>query len=185
MGDSLADAEEATVTSTPPAFTDITDDQFVIVWNESCDSESGSIGGEVTGGVSGHGVLAVTSVTAVDTTGTANGSFADGWEYTFNITVPDNETNLSMKFADWMSVVGAHIIPVANNMRISSAQADNGGATVLLTAANLYSSPALHMVTDLDTGTNGIQVQVTVEVAIPTGSANGSYTTNYGVQTQP
>lgn len=185
VGSSLSEAENAPVTMTAPAFTNIVTDQFVIVWNEDCSTNEGEIEGEVIGGVSGNGTLEVTSITAVDTSATANGSFADGWEYVFNITVPSNETNLSMKFADWMRNNGGGVIPVANNMRLSSAQADNGGAYVMLTAANVYSTPALHMTGDLDTNAFGHQVQVTVEVAVPAGSANGTYSTNYGVQTLP
>ena len=70
-------------------------------------------------------------------------------------------------------------------MRISSAQADNGGATILLTAANTYSSPELTMTGDLDAGTDGLQVQVVVEVAVPSDTFNGTYSTSYGVRTLP
>ncbi len=146
---------------------------------------TGTIGGGVTGGQSATGDLAVTSVTAVQTSAIADGTFTNGWKYLFNITVPTDETNLSMKFADWMSTVGSSIIPVAGNMRISSAQADNAGATVLLTAANTYATPALHMTGDLNSSTPGLQVQIEVDAAVPPGSVNGAYTTSYGVQTLP
>ena len=100
----------------------------------------GTIGGTVTGGTDlVHGVLSVTGVTAVTTTAIADGTFASGWKYVFNITVPTNETNLSMKFGDWTN--GSSTLSAANNMRISSAQADNSGATVLVTGANTYTLP--------------------------------------------
>lgn len=143
---------------------------------------TGQINGTVTGGV-GTGVLAVTSIETVDSTATADGTFANGWKYVFNITVPTNEVNLAMKFDNWTIVGGGSTIPAANNIRISSPQANNAGATVLVTAANTYTIPALVMVTDLDPVLAGIQVKVTVEAAVPVGSTNGSYTTNYGVQT--
>ena len=142
----------------------------------------GTIGGTVTGGAP-YGVLGVTSITTVNNTATADGSFSDGWKYLFNITVPTNEPNLAMKFADWALTGGTGTIPVANNIRISSTQADNSDATVLLTAADTYSTPTLHMTGDLDSTTPGMQVQVLVETAIPLNSTNGSYTTNYGVST--
>ena len=145
--------------------------------------QSGTIGGTVTGGAT-VGVLAVTGVTAVKTTAIANGTFSDGWEYTFNITVPTNETHLAMKFANWLSTVGSSTLPVANNMRISSLQADNGGATVLVTAADTYTVPTLNMTGDLDPAHDGKQVQVKVEVAVPSSTINGSYSTSYGVKTE-
>jgi len=146
-------------------------------------STTGTIGGTSTGGQS-TGTLAVTGVTAVKTTGIADGTFADGWQYVFDITVPTDQTNLAMKFADWLSTSGSSTIPVANNMEISSAQADNNGAEVLITGSNVYSSPTLHMTTDLDPTTAGDQVQITVQVALPSSTVNGSYTTSYGVRSQ-
>ena len=73
---------------------------------------------------------------------------------------------------------------VANNMRISSEQADNDGATVTITAANEYSDD-LRMVEDLDPAMPGLQVQVLVEVRIPTGTDDGSYVTSYGIRSMP
>ncbi len=83
-------------------------------------TSTGSIGGTVTGG---PGALAVTSITPVQTSATADDTYADGWSYIFNITVPTNEPNLSMKFADWMSSTTASVIAAGGNMQISSAQA--------------------------------------------------------------
>ena len=79
----------------------------------------------LTGTVTGTGVLNVNSITSVKTNATADGSFANGWIYTFNITMPTNEPNLSMQFADW---TGAGTIPAGGNMQISSAQANNSGS---------------------------------------------------------
>jgi hypothetical protein len=143
---------------------------------------NGTMGGTVTGGAS-VGVLAVTSVTPVNNSATADGTFTNGWKYIFNITVPTNEPNLTMKFANWAIDGGGSAIAVANNMRISSSQADNGDATVLSTVAGAYSTPALHLTGDLNSALDGMQVQVLVETAIPLNSVNGSYTTSYGVNT--
>ncbi|MHB8710566.1 MAG: IPT/TIG domain-containing protein [Minisyncoccota bacterium] len=142
-------------------------------------STTGSISGTV-----GQGILAVTSITPIHTSATADGTYANGWSYLFNITVPTNEPNLSMKFANWFNSVASSTIPVAGNMKISSAQAAST-APVVITAANAYSSPALDMIGDTSTGTPGMQVQVLVQVAVPIGTVNGSYTTMYGVQTLP
>ncbi len=170
-GNTYAEAASKTPTMSQPVFENLQSNKHVIVWNDDCSITNGE--------------LQVTSIDSVDTTAKANGSFADGWVYVFNITAPTNEPNLAMRFSDWLKNGGNGTIPVANNMRISSAQANNGGATILLTGSNIYSSPALHMTGDLSTTTVGRQVQITVEVAVPSGTPNGSYTTNYGVRSTP
>lgn len=188
-GDTLAAAQTAQISTTAPNLTNITTDKYIIIWNTTCNNNvvggtngAGRLVGQVTGGTQ-PGSLHVDSVVAVDTTAVADGTFANGWQYTFNVTIPTNESNLAMKFSDWTRIGGGGIIPAANNIRISSAQADNSGATVLVTGANIYSSPTLHMITDLDPSTPGTQVQVKVEVAVPSTTPNGSYATNYGVKT--
>jgi hypothetical protein len=142
----------------------------------------GILSGTVTGGTEpqGNGVLAVTGITAVKTIATADGTFPNGWEYTFDITVPTNETHLSMDFADWLN--GTNVLPVANNMRISSAQASSL-LPVMVTGAGVFTTPTLDMIGDLDPLTAGKQVQVKVEVAVPATTVNGPYTTTYGIKT--
>jgi hypothetical protein len=171
-GNSAAEAMAASATTTVPSFSNLGQDKYVIVWNQSCPGNGGS---------NQNGSLAVTSITPVQTIATADGTFADGWVYTFNITVPATEPDIALKFSDWASMVGSNTMPVANNIRISSMQA-SATSTVMLTAANAYSIPSLHIVRDLDPNMPGMQVQVKVEVAIPSGTVNGSYTTNYGVR---
>lgn len=189
VGSSLAQAKDASVSSSSPSFTNLQSDMYVIVWNESCDDDTatttGDLVGQVTGGSTGgeDGELAVTSIEAEDTTAVANGTFADGWKYRFHITLPSDESDLAMKFENWIHTNGSSTIPVANNMRISSAQASSTGP-VVLSAANTYSSPSLAMITDLDPEEDGMQVEVLVEVAVPAGTLNGSYSTNYGVRSE-
>jgi hypothetical protein len=183
-GSTLALAQAATPTTTPPSFTNMVNDEYVIVWNNDCAQLTGPIGGTVTGGASGTGVLAVTSITPVQTTATADDTYGNGWSYKFNITVPTNEPNLSMDFADWFNSTSSNTLLTAGDMQISSPQADNNGAVIPITAANVYSAP-LHMTGDLVPGTDGLQVQVLVQVKIPTTTVNDSYITNYGVQTTP
>ena len=178
-GTTMTEAMNATPSMAKPSFTNMQQDKYVIVWNRDCALPEGEIGGDV---VIGDAQLEVTSIDMIKTTAIANGTFADGWEYVFNITAPMDEQNIAMKFSDWLQTDGNDTIPVANNMRISSLQADNGGSTILLTAPNVYSTPYLHMIGDLEPQTAGRQVEITVEVAVPNGTANGSYTTSYGVR---
>jgi hypothetical protein len=184
-GDTLGSAILASTTTSSPNLTGITSDKYVIVWNHDCASSTGGIGGDVTGGSNPEGSLFVTGVTVNQSTAIADGTYPNGWSYTFNITVPANEQNLSMRFADWFNATASSTIATANNMQISSLQADNGNAVVPITAANTYSSPALHMTGDLSTSTPGMQVQVLVQVKVPINSINGSYTTTYGIRTLP
>ncbi len=141
------------------------------------------LGGTVGGGTQPGGTLTVNSITPIKTTATADNTYENGWSYMFDITVPTSEPNLSMMFSNWMDTA-SDTLPVADNMRISSAQASNTDP-VTITAANMYSSPALHIVGTTSTTTPGYHVQVLVEVKVPLNTVNGTYTTNYAVQTQP
>lgn len=122
--------------------------------------------------------LAVTSIDAVKTSATANNNFTDGWKWIFNITVPNGEDKLQMKFADWAN--GSATIPAASNIRLYSAESINAsttGTAITVSAANTYSGELT-----LDP-TKGQHVQVAVEIRVPSGTASGSYSTSYGVQT--
>jgi hypothetical protein len=113
---------------------------------------------------------------------TADDSYTNGGSWTFLITVPTSETNLALKFGDWVS--GANSIATANNVRIYSAQssnATNASSSVAITASNTYSSNLL-LTGDIDPNTEGRQVQVTVDLRVPVSTQGGSYSTSYGVQ---
>ena len=143
------------------------------MWNQFCGNATTS-----------DAALHVDSIDAQQTSAIAIDTYADGWRYVFHITDPNSEENLSMRFSDWVGLNASNTIPVANNMRISSAQASNPGP-VTLTGANVYSTPAFIMTTDLNPSMPGRQVDVLVEVKIPTGTQNDTYTTTYGVQSLP
>lgn len=173
-GSSVEEAEEGmTTTTSSVTLENLQEDQFIIVWNETCEGEDTP---------PGEGNLVLTSVNALDTDGRATGDYENGWSYRFNLTVPTDEENVAFRFSDWTS--GSDVLPVATNMRISSEQADNDGATVTLTAANVYSAN-LRMIEDLNPSMPGLQVAVLVEVRIPSGTNNGSYITNYGIRSTP
>jgi hypothetical protein len=175
-GDSLAAAQAATPTTTSPSLTDIGGNKYVIVWNASCTATST--------GTTTDAALHVDSIEALKTTAIANDTYEDGWRYLFHITDPNSEENLSMRFSDWVGQNASNTIPVANNMRVSSAQASNPGP-VTLTGSNVYSTPAFIMTTDLNPSMPGRQVDVLVEVKTPVGTQNDTYTTTYGVQSLP
>ncbi|OGI95223.1 hypothetical protein A2917_01050 [Candidatus Nomurabacteria bacterium RIFCSPLOWO2_01_FULL_42_17] len=145
--------------------------------------DDGTIEGDVTGGSDGEsGTLAVTSITQEQSIATANGTFEDGWIWTFNVTVPTNETSLQMKFDDWMHANGTNSITAGSNIRISSQQASDT-SPVVIGASSTYSTPALNITGDTDSSAAGRQIQVKVETRVPSGTLNGSYSTNWGILT--
>jgi len=125
--------------------------------------------------------LVVTGIDAVKTYATADDSYINGWSWTYHITVPTSETQFKMKFSDFVS--GANSIAAASNIRFYSAQASanaNSANPVTISAADTYSA-AITLDADLEPTTAGRQIEVTVEMKVPTGSAGGSYSGSYGV----
>jgi hypothetical protein len=132
----------------------------------------------------GDGTLAVTGISTTRSYATANDTWASGWAWTFNITVPTTETSFAMKFDNWTS--GANTIAAADNIRFYTAQStahDTTGESVIIDAAGTDST-AIELDGDADANTEGRQIVVTVEAKVPTGSAGGSYSTQYGVTSE-
>ena len=128
--------------------------------------------------------LAVTGISAVKTYAAADDTFANGWSWTFYVTVPTAETGFAMKFDDFTS--GANTIVATNNIRYYSAQssANSTDATaVMITGADTYPGN-ITLDSDLDSNIAGMQIAVTVEMKVPTGSAGGSYSAQYGVKSE-
>lgn len=178
--------QNATTTFTARA-TDPTGNAALSTSNGTASLQSVVITESTTAG-QGNGSLAVTSINSNETYAAVNGGWpdgdsatADGWSWTFNITVPTTETSFAMKFDNWRS--GSNTIMVADNIRFYSAQASaNADAdnARLITAAST-DSEAITLDGDLDAATAGRQIQVTVEAKIPTDSTAGSYSTQYGI----
>lgn len=109
----------------------------------------------------------------------ANNQYADGWEWTFNITVWDmNETNLKMKFNQW---TGAGALNAGNNMQFSV----NSGLSWLDIAAN-DAYPAVGAdISGIDNSVNnGRQVETKVRMKVPVGTYAGDYSSSYGILTE-
>ena len=123
--------------------------------------------------------ITVDSIQAVKTYAAADDTYANGWKWIFNITVNNlSETNLAMKFAQWVS--GTNTIDAANNMRYSI---DNTNWTNI-TANGSYGANVDISSIDLDSTRGGRQVRVYVEMKVPVGTQGGSYSTQYGIKTQ-
>lgn len=133
------------------------------------------------------GVLGVTQISAVQTYASADGSYADGWKWVFNVTVPTSKTVLQMKLADWTGSVGN--IPAANNLQFYSSQstnaADEAHAISIATAGTYGTQMYLDPSGDCDANTPGNQIQIALEARVPVGSTGGSYSTSYGINVNP
>lgn len=145
------------------------------------------LSGRVVGSSQGQGQIIINNITAVKTTGVADGTFPSGWQWVFDISVPSHETNLAMRFNNWIMHNSGHVMPVANNMRFYSSQssnAQNQGSAIYITAAGVYSQ-SMFLTGSLSNAPSGMRrVQITVETRIPTGTPTGTYTTDFGIRTQ-
>ena len=129
-------------------------------------------------------VLAVTGIDATKTYATADGSFDDGWAWTFHVTVPMGETKLRMKFDDFLGSPSG-TIPVAGNLRFYSPQSSDANATtsaITIAGPGAYSVP-MTLAGDASSAA-GRQVDIVVETRVPAGTSGGSYSTSYGIDTE-
>jgi len=133
------------------------------------------------------GSLGVNNITQVRYYGTANNDYANGWEWVIGATIPTDELDVSLKFADWTGP-GTATLPVANNMKYYCEEGvgnNTEGTAITVTAANSYADGPVTINPALDNDWNpGIQVNIHVQVKIPLLTAAGSYSTNYGIQSQ-
>ncbi|MEK7600726.1 MAG: Ig-like domain-containing protein [Patescibacteria group bacterium] len=112
----------------------------------------------------------------------ANDTYASGWKWFFDVTVPTLEASVSMQFSNFVS--GTNTIVAGSNIRYYSAESSNAatsGAAITVSAASTYAG-AMTMTGDLDANTAGRQIRIIVEAKIPTGSAGGVYSADYGIQ---
>jgi len=127
--------------------------------------------------------------------GTANNTYLGGWHYIFRITVNDPaETNLSMKFTDWMNTEDSEeTVPVFDNTRLLL----NAGAGVGLTEADIEAGFSLGNeyedqtpgpvdigAVDINPDRAGRQVQFDIFVKLPEDTAPGFYTTDFVIRTE-
>lgn len=127
--------------------------------------------------------LALDDTEAIDTTGTANGEWADGWEWLLSFTIPDDENQFQMRFTNFAS--DDDEIAAADNIRYFTSQSDSATSSaraVVIEEEGEYAE-AITLTGDADAATPGRQVDVTVQVKIPFGTPEGAYTTTFGVRT--
>ena len=134
--------------------------------------------------VASTAILGVTQISPVQTFASADGTFTNGWKWVFNVTVPENETILKMKFSDWANT--SYTIPSGGNILFYSAQSSNAfdsSHAIFINNAGLYSGAMNLTASTTLPSTEGRHIQVTVETRVPVGATGGSYSTSYGLQT--
>ena len=120
--------------------------------------------------------------------GTADNTFENGWKWVFNVTVPDSESFVKMKFLDWSDDKKTKTILAGGNIRFYSPQSSNifdAEHAITLDGANAYGETAMTLIPssngDLDSFLKGKQIQIIVQARIPEDALKGSYSTNYGI----
>jgi hypothetical protein len=124
--------------------------------------------------------LAFTGVSTIKSNATADGVIADGWQWVLHFSVPSNENFLSMKFADFANTLGASAgtIPTASNIEFFSPQSTNAPTSAnALTETNNDYTGWLDLAA---TSSPDQDVDVYVNVAVPSGTPTGSYSTTFG-----
>jgi len=128
----------------------------------------------------GTGSFGIISKTMTKMTGTADNSYANGWEWIIRVTLPTDQNSFALKFNDWVS--GANTMAAGENMQYYSEQIASGVGSsanpIEITAANTYPSEVV-ISTDVDPTLDGIQTDIHVQVKIPATTPAGSYSTSF------
>lgn len=121
------------------------------------------------------------TLVASDTTGTADGTYANGWSFTFNISTGTGVNTTRVKMNDWTLSGTTTTMKVDGNTKMT--YTDNTSTSRTYQVHNTYNDTAgveeiVYALRD-DSAKSGKQSQVVVAVKIPTGTTTGSYTTSY------
>jgi hypothetical protein len=128
--------------------------------------------------------ISVTKTNLVKRVATKNGEFADGWRWVLDVTLPTASTTLAMSFDN---LTGAGTILATDHIRFYSAQSSDhtSASPIVIDAAGAGTawSDTITLNSDLDAdATNGRQIQITVQAAVPSGSTSGAYSSSYDIQ---
>ena len=118
-------------------------------------------------------------------------TYANGWEFKFNITVNDPaETQLKMKFTNWINNANGGTNPIFPNMGIPTngnmkvSLIDDIGTAVAIGNSYDDQATALSLV-DENPNEGGIQESIYVFIKVPTSTAPGAFSASYGIITIP
>jgi hypothetical protein len=123
--------------------------------------------------------ITLDSLTMTKQSAKANNLYADGWQWTFDLTIWNlAETSLKMKFDPWG---GAGSLAAGGNMQFS---VNNGASWLNITDNNAYPTSGADL-SGIDNNTMaGRQISVLVRMKVPTGTPAGAYTSSYGILTE-
>lgn len=118
------------------------------------------------------------SLTASDTAGIADGSYDNGWSWTFRISTGTGGNAVRFRVDNWTS--GSNIMATFNNTKLTYTNSTNETKTYWV--REYYDeTQSVDALKDDDSAVDGTQTNVTVSVKIPTGTVSGSYSTTYAV----
>lgn len=128
-------------------------------------------------------VLSLDGVDAVNGIALPDNTYGNGFKWVLHLTVPDTQTSFALKFNDFSSASTTTNIPVAGDLRYFSAQSSNAtNESSAITETNNDYGGALNLTGDTSTSTAGRQVDVTVELKVPTGTQSGVYSALFGAR---
>jgi hypothetical protein len=128
--------------------------------------------------------LAIDGSETNQSSGVADNTYTDGWQWTVHFTVPDNENAFRIRFSDWGNA--SNSFPTANDVQIYSPESSNAStsASAITETDNGYSG-WIYLNGDTAPLTPGDQIDLIVQVKIPFGTPAGSYSSNFTAETYP
>jgi len=121
-------------------------------------------------------------IVAIKQIGTPDNSYANGFEWVARITLPTNQPNIALQFADWTNSLAA-----GGNMQYYSEQILAGlgsaGTPVDIITASTYPANVL-VGNDADGSRNGIQTDIHIKLKIPGLTPAGAHSTTFKVRSQ-
>jgi len=123
--------------------------------------------------------ITLNSLMMTKQTAKANNQYADGWQWTFDLTIWDfAETSLKMKFEQWGGV-GA--LDAGGNMQFS---VNSGTSWLDITDDGVYPAAGADLSGIDNNAAAGRQVSVLVRMKVPKNTLAGAYTSGYGILTE-
>lgn len=119
------------------------------------------------------------SMISSDTSGVADNTYANGWSYTFNITLGTGVNATRVKLNNFtMTTDSTKTIGVPGNVVMNYTNA-SGYAKSYNVLESYNESATIDPLFDLDSSAAGVQGNVTIYVKIPSGTVAGAYSTSY------
>lgn len=139
----------------------------------------------ITFNVDGNNYITVNSLTATRTSGVADNTFANGWQFDFNLEIGTTAgTKVRFKLDDWVS--GSNTIDVnGTTTRIMYDANINGTKTTeIYNVKNSYDlTQDVNSLWDANPNTSAIDANIILQQKIPSNTIAGQYKTKYFIRT--